>query len=326
MAYIGQPLIAPSLPVSIPQGGTGASTSAAARTNLSVPSIAEIQNATPITLSVTGTDTIVATVTPAITSYSNGQTFRFTAVGDNTGAVTINISGLGAKSITKSGATALTAGDIKSGSVVQITYDGTQFQLLAGAGGGTGTVADGTMLETGTVVSNNYTVPAGKNALGVDKISVATGKTVSIPSGSKLIVVGGGGQSGTPDQYVGVSGNQTITGAKNFTVAPTLNGSDLTSIGIGQTWQNVTGSRAAGVNYTNTTGRPIFVAVNVANSGTSGSFGASMTIGGVTIYQVGTQSIGTGNMNAGITAIVPPNVVYSISLISSTLDTWRELR
>ena len=317
MAYIGQPLIAPSLPVSIPQGGTGASTAAAARTNLSVPSIAEIQNASPITLSVTGTDTIVATVTPAITSYTNGQTFRFAAIGDNTGAVTINISGLGAKSITKSGSTALVAGDIKSGSIVQISYDGTRFQLLSGAGGGTGTVADGTMLETGTVISNNYTIPAGKNAMGVDKITVANGKTVSVPSGSKLIVVGGGGQSGTPDQYVNVSSNQSIGGIKNFTSSPTLNGNDLTSIGIGQTWQNVAGSRVGGTTYTNSTGRPIVVLVSGYNINGYNTY----TVGGVTGQYSGSSNATTGAVGA-VSFVVPNGSTYSIS----GFTTWLELR
>jgi hypothetical protein len=79
--------------------------------------------------SVTGADTITAGVSPTPSAYAAGQTFRFVSVGANTGAVTLNISSLGAKSITKNGATALVAGDIPSGAVVTVVYDGTQFQL-----------------------------------------------------------------------------------------------------------------------------------------------------------------------------------------------------
>lgn len=75
-------------------------------------------------------DVITATTSPAIAAYVAGQTFRFVSAGANTGAVTINLNGLGAKSITKQGTTALAAGDIPSGAVAEITYDGTQFQLI----------------------------------------------------------------------------------------------------------------------------------------------------------------------------------------------------
>jgi len=78
--------------------------------------------------SVAGTNTITASVS-GLTAYAAGQTFRFIAAANNTGAVTININSIGAKAITKQGTTALVSGDIVSGSTVTITYDGTQFQL-----------------------------------------------------------------------------------------------------------------------------------------------------------------------------------------------------
>lgn len=90
----------------------------------------QTQNATPQWLtSISGADTIVGTAAPVPSAYAAGQTFRFTSAGANTGAVTLNISSLGAKAITKNGTTALIAGDIPSGAVVTVTYDGTQFQL-----------------------------------------------------------------------------------------------------------------------------------------------------------------------------------------------------
>ena len=80
--------------------------------------------------SVSGTDTITASATPAITAYATHQTFRFISSGANTGPVTIDINSVGAKAITKNGTTALVAGDIPSGAVCEIVYDGTQFQLI----------------------------------------------------------------------------------------------------------------------------------------------------------------------------------------------------
>ena len=83
--------------------------------------------------SVSGTNTITASASVAPTAYAAGQTFRFVSAGANTGLVTLNVNGLGAKAVTKRGTTPLAADDIPSGSVVTVTYDGTRFQLLDAA-------------------------------------------------------------------------------------------------------------------------------------------------------------------------------------------------
>jgi len=78
-----------------------------------------------------GTNTIVATMAPAITAYVAGQTFRIKmAAGANTGATTLNLNSVGAKNITKRGTTALAAGDIPASMMFEVAYDGTQFQLI----------------------------------------------------------------------------------------------------------------------------------------------------------------------------------------------------
>ena len=104
------------------------------------------------------------------------------------------------------------------------------------------------------------------------------------------------------------------------------------SIGIGQTWQEVTSERHTGVTYTNTTGRPIFISVYMnsnSQGGTSiveiyvddklisGQYAGRM--GGITVF-----------LSAG--AIVPSGSTYSAKT-SRTLDgsyqdasRWLELR
>jgi hypothetical protein len=89
--------------------------------------------------SVSGTNTIVLSLTPALTVYPTGGVFYFKAAGTNTGNVTININGLGAKSIKKQtlgGVVELKPGDIQGGTMHAIAYDGVQFQLLSAAGEG----------------------------------------------------------------------------------------------------------------------------------------------------------------------------------------------
>ena len=72
---------------------------------------------------------ITLTPSPAITAYAAGQRFQFVAASNNTGPVTVNINGVGLEDITKRGSDALSSGDIVSGGLVEIFYDGTQFQL-----------------------------------------------------------------------------------------------------------------------------------------------------------------------------------------------------
>lgn len=107
--------------------GLGSGTSATDAANLG-----QVQTSTAkLIASISGTDTITGSLSPALTAYAAGQMFYFVAAGDNTGAVTLNINSLGAKSITKFGSTALLAGEIKSGQTVVIVYDGTRFQTVS---------------------------------------------------------------------------------------------------------------------------------------------------------------------------------------------------
>jgi hypothetical protein len=76
--------------------------------------------------SIAGTNTITASLTPAITSYTNGQAYRFIPANTITGAATININSVGAKSLVKNHATgyvALGAGELVAGRMYNIVYD-----------------------------------------------------------------------------------------------------------------------------------------------------------------------------------------------------------
>uniref|UniRef100_A0A6H1ZSZ6 Putative tail protein n=1 Tax=viral metagenome TaxID=1070528 RepID=A0A6H1ZSZ6_9ZZZZ len=76
------------------------------------------------------TDTYVITLN-GVKSYIAGLIITFKANTINTGACTININGLGAKSLKINGDTTDPAnGWIKAGSIVLAVYDGTNFQIL----------------------------------------------------------------------------------------------------------------------------------------------------------------------------------------------------
>lgn len=81
-------------------------------------------------LAVTGTaDAIILTPVVAVTAYFTGQRVWWIASGANTTAVTVQVSALAAKALTKRGTIPLVADDIPNGALVGATYDGTQFQL-----------------------------------------------------------------------------------------------------------------------------------------------------------------------------------------------------
>lgn len=84
-----------------------------------------------------GTDTYTVTI-GTVASYSAGDTYVVKFTNANTGASTININSLGAKSLKKSVSTALASGDILAGQEFIIVYDGTNFQVVGiSSGGGT---------------------------------------------------------------------------------------------------------------------------------------------------------------------------------------------
>lgn len=79
----------------------------------------------------TGTvDASAITVTPAPTAYAAGQEFNYRSLGLNTSsAPTLNVNGLGAKTIKRNSGTTLFPWEIPDG-LVTVRYDGTDFRLI----------------------------------------------------------------------------------------------------------------------------------------------------------------------------------------------------
>jgi hypothetical protein len=124
------------------------------------------------------------------------------------------------------------------------------------------------------------------------------------------------------------AGNNTISfPAGNGTNGQVLSGNGAgalswsNSVGAGQTWTNVTASRAFGTTYTNSTGAPITVVIAFAYP-TAGAAGV-LTVGGVAI-QFGQVNSAYIQLASG-TAIVPAGATY-VFTASTTLNQWLELR
>src|SRR5215210_822312 len=76
-------------------------------------------------------DTYAITVSPVPSSYIAGMVFRFKANTVNTGAATLNVNSLGAKSILRPDGSALADGDIAAGQIVTVVYNGTNLLMVS---------------------------------------------------------------------------------------------------------------------------------------------------------------------------------------------------
>ena len=124
-------------------------------------------------ITVTGTNTLIGTSVPPYTSYVTGMTLSFVPANTNSGAVTIDVDGLGAKNVFVGSSTALSSGDLVAGRIAQIQYDGTRFQLYQSS------LADNSVTTAKIVDLNVTTAKLAANAVTTAKITdlnVTTGK------------------------------------------------------------------------------------------------------------------------------------------------------
>ena len=103
------------------------------------------------------------------------------------------------------------------------------------------------------------------------------------------------------------------------------NTADLKEIGVGQTWTDVTASRASGVTYTNTTGKPIMVAVTSSRSSSTVQASVNISINGVYVQGNRMQTTTTNSQAQSICSVVPSGATYVVT-VEYTSMTWSELR
>ncbi len=117
-------------------------------------------------------DTYAITLSPAITAYVTGAHYRFMANTANTGACTININTVGAKSIKKAAGGITTDpadNDIRSGQWVDLVYDGTNMQMqstLGNAAAGGSVATDAIFDAAGDLVVGTGANTAARLAVG----------------------------------------------------------------------------------------------------------------------------------------------------------------
>lgn len=161
-------------------------------------------------ITVTGTNTLVGTSVPPITGYTTGATYSFIPPNTNTGAVTIDIDGFGAKEILYDSSTSLSAGALSAGKFAVIEYDGTRFQLVNSFT--TGQIADGSITVAKLAADTTQDV-ASATTIDLTALSPAT-RNIRItgntgPIGTFTVAAG-------YTYFVEFSGTPTITNSASI--------------------------------------------------------------------------------------------------------------
>ncbi|MEN6332248.1 MAG: hypothetical protein ABFD57_09695 [Smithella sp.] len=178
--------------------------------------------------------------------------------------------------------------------------------------------------NAGTVETAIVNLAGGNN---LDETTLISTTAISDAADLNNVIYSANARTNVPFRIVGFI-DITESAAGTWVTGPTLvqgcGGqvlAALSSIGYGQTWQNVTASRALGTTYYNTTGKPILISVSISYSAL---VDGTCTVNGVVVVRNGSGGSQTGILNAIVT-IVPPGGSYVISN-NGTVQYWVEMR
>lgn len=170
-------------PAGAPEGMAPSAVNNVIRQNMTDTANEATYNGCKVLGSVSGTNTVIGVLSPVITTYSAGMIVVFTPANTNTGATTLNISGVGALDILKEQGIALTGGELKAGVPAVLVLDsGSDDWILLNSshsGSFTGTLTGYASGPTGTVnyavsPNNICTLSAGGEIAGTSNAATLT--------------------------------------------------------------------------------------------------------------------------------------------------------
>lgn len=255
-------------------------------------------------------------LTPAPTAYFGGMVIRFLAHTANAiGPVTINVNGLGAKTIKKNVNQDLAASDILNGQVIELCYDGSNFQYQFPQ------VSNPQLNQTTITANGTFTVPSGVTKIKVTCVGAGGGGGGSSSAGSSS-GASGGGAGATSVKLITTTAGTAITvtigaagtagasaGGTGGTGADTTFGALLTGKGgVGGVWNS--GAIAAGgaggatsaadYSVSGQTGKPSIFSVSSINiSGAGGDSLYGFGGGALIAAGVGNAAKGFGGGGGG---------------------------
>lgn len=276
-------------------------------------------------------------------SAAAGTFTTFTA----TGTVTLSGTAVTFSGTTISDLGTVTTADINGGTIDGVTIGGSSaaagsFTTLSASGGITGTLqtaaqANVTSLGTLTSLSVSGDVdisgsldvasdighigdPDTVIAFSTDAVNVQTGASSRLDVSNSGVRMGGANARVTTilDEDDMASDSATALATQQSIKAYI----DSITLGVNQTWQDLTGSRSAGTTYQNTTGKPIMVSIRDVDSVERY---LQISEDNVTFYSVGKAAGHGGAIDADAAqGIVPNNHYYKLNAGSGF--SWYELR
>jgi hypothetical protein len=159
--------------------------------------------------STTGNDTYVVTLVPVPAAYTNGMVVNFKPDTANTGAATLNVNGLGAKTIKKNFDQTLADNDIKANQIVTVVYESTTdtFQMQSQVANTAPPVVDIQVFSSPGTTS--WTKPSGAKIVEVYVIG-AGGAGGSGSNTNNCVGGGGGGYGRKSFNASGLSSTETV--------------------------------------------------------------------------------------------------------------------
>ena len=167
-------------------------------------------------------------------------------------------------------------------------------------------IAGGSVLDETTLITTTAAVAAGNSATAYYSTTARTGVAYRVVGYVESTQATAGTWATTPSTLQGYGGQALAA---------------MSSLGYGQTWQNVT--RVLATTYYNTTGKPITVGVSVTAPGSAIAYSV-FAVNGVNVGYFGVYT-SVVNMN---TAIIPAGASYSLTSSSGSpsINIWSELR
>ncbi len=256
------------------------------------------------TLSATGANVQIQPISAsvaanALTITASALSLDFRSTTLSSGTVT-SVSGTPASLVVPSGASLGTTNAVQSDIYVLALNNAGTLELAVS--NSTGGVA---LTETG-VISTTAISAGATSATVVYSTTARTNVAYRVIGVIRSTQATAGTWATTPSLVQGTGGQALVA---------------MSSIGYGQTWQNVTGSRSTGVTYYNTTGKLIVLSINYThNSGT-----LTITINGSVVPVVSGGSTSTPTHNIQIP--IPVGASYLITNTGTeTINSVFELR
>ena len=190
-----------------------------------------------------GSSAAYTVAVPGAFQLTNGLQVTFKAHTANSASATLNVSGTGAKSITKvGGSTVLSGSDILTNQIVTVAYDGTNWQMISAIGSTPSASNDWTTTgNSGTNSGVNYIGTSDAADLsfrtnGVIKARLTQkGQLEILNTGASIFI---GESAGVNDDL----NNRQNTFVGNYTGTATTTGNWNTALGYGALDDNITGT------------------------------------------------------------------------------------